>query len=206
MDEAERLPPAARRELLAAIREESDRMNRLVGNLLDMTRLESGALQIRKEWHPLEEVVGAALGRLAARLGDRPVTTRLPPDLPLVPLDGVLMEQVLINLLDNAIKYTPAGSPIEIGVSLTDGRVLVEVADRGPGLPPGHETRVFEKFYRGPVVGTAGGVGIGLTICRGIVEAHGGRIWAAARPGGGAVFSVALPVADTPPEVRAADG
>ena len=206
MDEAERLPPAARRELLAAIREESDRMNRLVGNLLDMTRLESGALQIRKEWHPLEEVVGAALGRLAARLGDRPVTTRLPPDLPLVPLDGVLMEQVLINLLDNAIKYTPAGSPIEIGVSLTDGRVLLEVADRGPGLPPGHETRVFEKFYRGPVVGTAGGVGIGLTICQGIVEAHGGRIWAATRPGGGAVFSVALPVADTPPEVRAADG
>ncbi len=206
MDEAERLPPAARRELLAAIREESDRMNRLVGNLLDMTRLESGALQIRKEWHPLEEVVGAALGRLAARLGDRPVTTRLPPDLPLVPLDGVLMEQVLINLLDNAIKYTPAGSPIEIGVSVADGRVLLEVADRGPGLPPGHETRVFEKFYRGPVVGTAGGVGIGLTICQGIVEAHSGRIWAASRPGGGAVFSVALPVADTPPEVRAADG
>src|SRR5262249_5745968 len=159
----------------------------------DMTRLESGAIQVRAEWHSVEEIVGSALARLGGRLGDRPVTTTVPPDLPLVPLDGLLMEQVLINLVDNALNYTPAGSPVEMDASLSGGRVLLGVADGGPGLPPGDETWVFEKFYRGSAPKRGRGVGLGLTVCRGIVESHGGRIWAENRPGGGAVFRVSLP-------------
>jgi two-component system sensor histidine kinase KdpD len=170
-----------------------------------MTRLESGAVHVRREWHPLEEIVGAGLARMGARLGRRAVRTSLPAELPLVPLDGVLMEQVLVNLLDNAVKYTPEGSLIEVTGSVENGCVLLEVADRGPGLPPGDEDRVFEKFYRGRSAGAARGVGLGLAICRGIVEAHGGRITAANRRGGGAAFRIALPHADQPPEVRLDD-
>ncbi|HEV8673540.1 MAG TPA: DUF4118 domain-containing protein [Methylomirabilota bacterium] len=206
LDGADQLDAPARRELLQAIHEEADRLNRLVNNLLDMTRLESGALQVRKEWHPLEEIVGAALARLGGRLGDRPLTTRLAADLPLVPLDGVLMEQVLINLLDNALKYTPPGSSIDIVAGVDDGQMRLEVADRGPGLPPGDESRVFDKFYRGRLAGTGRGVGLGLTICRGIVEAHGGHIRAENRPDGGLAFHIVLPLADKPPEVRIDDG
>ena len=205
LEETDRLDAAARRELLHAIHEEADRLNRLVNNLLDMTRLEAGAVQVRKDWHPMEELVGAALARVGGRLQDRPVMTRLPPDLPLVPLDGVLMEQVLINLLDNVIKHTPPGSPIEIAAVVDDGHVRLEVADRGPGLSPGDETRVFEKFYQAELGGTGRGVGLGLTICRGIVEAHGGRITAENRAGGGLVFRVVLPLQDKPPEIRIDD-
>ena len=122
-----------------------------------------------------------------------------------MPVDGVLVEQVLINLLDNALKYTPADSSIEIGAGVDDGHVRLEVADRGPGLPPGDETRVFDKFYRSRLGGAGGGVGLGLTICRGIVEAHGGRISAENRPGGGAMFRVTLPLADKPPEILVDD-
>jgi two-component system sensor histidine kinase KdpD len=206
LEEAERLDAAARRELLEAIHEEADRLNRLVSNLLDMTRLESGAVQVRKEWHSIEEIVGAALGRLGKRLEGRVVTTRLPRDLPLVPLDGVLMEQVLINLLDNVVKYTPDRSPIEITAAVDDHHARIEVADRGPGLEPGDEARVFDKFYRGRREGTGRGAGLGLTICRGIVEAHGGGITAENRAGGGLVLRVTLPRTEKPPEVRGDDG
>jgi two-component system sensor histidine kinase KdpD len=206
LEEMDRLDPAARQELLQAIREEADRLNRLVNDLLDMTRLESGAIQVRKEWHPLEEIVGAALARFGKRLEDRPVTTWLPSDLPLVPLDGVLMGQLLINLLENALKYTPPRTPIEIAASVNNGEVRLEVADRGPGLPPGDEARVFDKFYRGGQTRGGRGVGLGLTICRGIAEAHGGRISAENRPEGGVVFRVALPLAEKPPEVPTDDG
>ncbi len=205
LEERDRLDPAARQELLQAIHEEADRLNRLVNDLLDMTRLESGAIQVRKEWHPLEEIAGAALARFGRRLEDRPVTTRLPADLPLVPLDGVLLEQLLINLLENALKYTPPGTPIEIAASVNDGEVRLEVADRGPGLPPGDEARVFDKFYQGRQARGGRGVGLGLTICRGIAEAHGGHILAENRPGGGVVFRVALPLAEKPPEVPTDD-
>jgi two-component system sensor histidine kinase KdpD len=201
LDEPERLDRVARRELLEAIHEEADRLNRLVHNLLDMTRLQSGALTVHREWHSVEEIVGAALGRIGSRLRKRPVTTRLPSDLPLVPIDGVLIEQVLINLLDNAIKYTPAGTPIEIGAGVDDGQLRLEVADRGPGLAPGEEIRVFDKFHRGQPAGREGGVGLGLAICRGIVEAHGGQITAENRPAGGALFRIVLPLHDKPPEV-----
>ena len=190
---------SARRDLLKTILEESQRMNRLIGNLLDMIRVESGALQVQKDWQPLEEPVGVALIRLEERLRDHPVTVLLAPDLPLVPVDGVLIEQVFINLLENAAKYTPPGTPIEISAEATDALVRVSVADRGPGLPPGEEGRIFEKFYRAPGAAATGGVGLGLTICRGIVAAHGGRIWAENRAGGGAVFRFTLPLAGPPP-------
>ncbi|HEY7362974.1 MAG TPA: sensor histidine kinase KdpD, partial [Methylomirabilota bacterium] len=198
LEDGARLDAPTRRELLESAREEAERLNRLVQNLLEMTRLESGALQLHKEWHPLEEVIGAALSRLGKRLADRRVTTRVPPDLPLVPIDDVLIEQVLVNLLDNAVKYTPPGSPITIIATGTDRAVTVEVADRGPGLPPGDEDKVFEKFYRGqPAVGR--GAGLGLAICHGIVRAHNGRIWAQNLPEGGVAFLFTLPLAETPP-------
>jgi two-component system sensor histidine kinase KdpD len=147
--------------------------------------------------------VGAALRRCERVLAGRRRDVRVPPDLPLVEMDDVLIEQVLINLLDNAAKYTPPGSPISIVVSGDPHRITVEVADRGPGLPPGAEERIFEKFYR---TGTAPGrgAGLGLAIAKGIVNAHGGRIWAHNLPEGGAAFFFSLPVTGAPPPVAAA--
>jgi len=199
------LDASIRQELLETIREESDRLSRLVHNLLQMTSLESGAVHAVKDWHPLEEVVGAALGRLSAELQGREVTTRVLKDLPLVPIDDVLIEQVLINLLDNAVKHTPDGSPIEVAAWADGDTVTVEVADRGPGLAAGEEQRVFEKFYRGHPA-TARGAGLGLAICQGFVKAHEGRIWAENRPGGGATFRFTIPLTGSPPEVERSDG
>jgi two-component system sensor histidine kinase KdpD len=199
------LDPSTRHELCQTIAEEAHRLNRLVNNLLDMTRLEAGAIQVHKEWQPLEEVVGAALTRLEAQLHDRPLTTHFPEDLLLVPLDSVLIEQVLINLLDNAVKYTPPGSPIDLTAWATEDAVTVEVADRGPGLPPGEEQRIFDKFYRVQRPPMPSGTGLGLTICRGLVEAHGGQMWAENRPGGGTVIRFTLPLTGTPPHVALAE-
>jgi two-component system, OmpR family, sensor histidine kinase KdpD len=201
LEEERRLDAPTRRDLLHMVHEEADRLTRLVSNLLAMTRLESGAIQVQKAWQPLEEVVGAALTRLDAPLRDRPLTTHLPADLPLVPLDSVLIEQVLINVLDNAIKYTPPDSPLALSAWTTDGAVTVEVADQGAGLPPGEEQRVFDKFYRAQRPGASSGAGLGLTICRGILEAHGGHIWAENRPGGGTALRFTLPLTGTPPAV-----
>jgi two-component system sensor histidine kinase KdpD len=194
---------ATRHELIQTIFDEANRLNRLVGNLLDMTRLESGAIEIRKEWQPAEEVIGAALARLDTSLRDRPIDIDLPPDGGLAPFDGVLIEQVLVNLLENAIKYTPPGSPIDITAHSRDYMLTISVADRGPGVPPGDEERIFDKFYR--IESARGGVGLGLTICRAIVAAHGGRIWAANQPGGGAIFTFTLPLEGTPPNIRTED-
>jgi two-component system sensor histidine kinase KdpD len=195
--------PQVHRELLGSILHEAERLNRLVANLLDMTRLEAGALEVRKEWQSLEEIVGAALGRLSRQLQDHPVATRIQPDLPLVPLDDLLIQQVLVNLLENAAKYAPAGTPIEVRASTHDGFLAVEVADRGPGLPPADVERVFEKFYRtGDSTGRPG-AGLGLAICRGIVELHGGEIHAENRAEGGALFRFTLPLATSPPMVPA---
>ncbi|MGE0454651.1 MAG: DUF4118 domain-containing protein [Vicinamibacteria bacterium] len=184
----------ASRELIETIHEEAFRLNRLVGNLLDMTRLESGSLRVQKEWLPVEELVGAALDRLEGQLGARRVETRLPEELPLVPVDEILIEQVLVNLVENALKYSPPESPIEISAARAPDAVAIEVADRGPGIPPGEEERIFEKFQRLESRGRQGGVGLGLTICRGILTAHGGRILAENREGGGAAFRFTLPL------------
>jgi len=204
LDSSERLDAATRRELLESVHDEAERLNRLVENLLEMTRLQSGALRLRKEWHHLEEVIGVALARLSKRLADRRITTRVPPELPFVAMDALLIEQVLINLLDNALKYTPPGSPIEIIATATDEAVAVEVADRGPGLPLGDAHRVFDQLYWSER--NAGrGAGLGLTICQGIIRAHGGRIWAHNLPGGGVAFLFTLPITDKPPAVVPAD-
>jgi two-component system sensor histidine kinase KdpD len=201
LEGGERLDASSRRELVRAIHEEAYRLDRLLKNLLDITRLEAGALPLQKDWHPLEEIVGSALTRLESRLDVHRVQTTFPPDLPLLRLDGVLMEQVVINLLENALKYAPPESAIELSARQTNGSVLFEIADRGPGLAPGDEQRVFEKFYRAASA-REGGVGLGLTICRGIIDAHGGRIWAENRPGGGAVFRFALPLEDSQPRIE----
>lgn len=197
LDEEAKLPAPTRRELTQALLEETERLDRLVRDLLDMTRLESG-VQINKEWQSVEEVLGAAFSRTEARLGNRQVTTEVPGDL-LAPFDGVLIGQVLVNLLENAAKYTPEGSPIDVSAERIDGEVVIQVADRGPGVPPGEESRIFEKFHRGDSERTRGGVGLGLAICRAIVIAHGGRIWVENREGGGAAFKFALPLVGEAP-------
>lgn len=203
LDNQAPIDAATRQELTQTVYDEAHRLNRLVSNLLEMTRLESGGVQVRKEWYPLEEVVGAALARLDAQLHNHLVTTDLDPDLPLIPLDDVLIEQVLINILENAVKYTPPRSPIEISAREEAGSVLVEIADKGPGLPPGDEQRIFDKFYRGERADGRQGAGLGLAIAQAIVEAHGGRIWAENLPTGGAAFRWTLPMGERPPQVAA---
>ncbi|HQZ18154.1 MAG TPA: sensor histidine kinase KdpD [Vicinamibacteria bacterium] len=198
------LDDASRRDLLETIHEEAFRLNRLVANLLDMTRLESGALKVRKEWSPIEEVIGSALTRLASSLAGRRVETEVPDNLPLAPFDALLIEQVLVNLIENAVKYTPAGGEIVISASASPEALSVEVSDRGPGIPPGDEARVFEKFQRLEGRGRKGGVGLGLTICRGIVTAHGGTINVFKREGGGASFRFTLPIEGEPPSMAGA--
>jgi two-component system sensor histidine kinase KdpD len=130
----------------------------------------------------------------------------VPADLPLVPMDDVLIEQVLINLVDNVLKYTPAESPVEVSAEDTGTAVLVEVADRGPGLPPGEERRIFEKFHRADAGPAVRGAGLGLAICHGIIRAHGGRIWAENRPGGGVSIRFTLPLKEAPPVLSEPDG
>jgi two-component system sensor histidine kinase KdpD len=200
LEEDGALPPEGRRELAAGILEESRRMTRLVANLLNMVRVETGALAVQKSWQPLEEVVGVALLRLEEQLARHPVEVDLPPHLPLVPVDELLVEQVFINLLENAARYTPPGTAVAVRAWETGGAVCVEVADRGPGIPAGAEELVFRKFYRAAGAqhddgsGPAGGSGLGLTIAQGIVSAHGGRMWVEPRPGGGAAFRFTLPL------------
>jgi two-component system, OmpR family, sensor histidine kinase KdpD len=185
-----------RQELMQTIYEEAEHLNQIIRNVLGMTRLEAGAITIRKEWLPVEEIIGAVLNRLEERLKGRPVKTSLPEDLPLASFDPLLIEQVLVNLLDNAIKYTPPETPIELSAYVKDGEMFVEVADRGKGIPAGEEERIFDKFVRGCVGG--GGIGLGLTICRAIVTAHGGQIRAKNRVDGGAIFSFSLPLGEQP--------
>ena len=193
-----------RHELLQMVYEEAERLSRLVENLLYMTRVESGHLTVHKQWQPLEEVVGTALTRLSQPLSAHPVRIEIASDFPFVPVDGILLEQVLMNLLDNAAKYAPAGTPIDIHAWIDAGEALVQVADRGPGLAAEELGRVFDKFYRGahPTATGSRGAGLGLAICSAIIQAHGGRIWAENRPGGGACFRFSLPLEGHPPSVE----
>jgi two-component system sensor histidine kinase KdpD len=201
IDGGTRLSDDAKLDLGRTIYEEARRMTRLANNLLDMARLEAGGVKLNRQWCPIEEIVGGVLTRLQARLTAHPVTTKLPPGLPLVQVDAVMIEQVLENLLENAVKYTPAGTPIEIGAEAGADEVSFWVADRGPGLPAGKEDMLFEKFYRGAMEGAQSGVGLGLTICRAIVETHGGTIRAENHPEGGAVFRFTIPVTEEPPQI-----
>jgi two-component system sensor histidine kinase KdpD len=207
----QRLSDAARKELAATVHDEATRMTALVNNLLDMARLESGAIALAREWTPLEEIVGSVLGRLRDVLAAHPVKVTLPADLPLLHVDPVLLGQLLANLLENAAKYTPRGTPVDISARVLPGRIAVEVADSGPGIPAGEETKLFDKFYRLQREAAQSGVGLGLAICKAIVAAHGGTISAANRPGGGAVFRFELPAGEPPkmepePDARVATG
>jgi len=190
-----RLPAQVTQEMLTNIYDETERLSRLVNNLLNMAKLESGSLKLKKELQPLEEVVGAALNHLERRLAERPVKVSLPADLPMVPLDGALAEQIFINLLENALRYTPAGSPISISATVAGDDLEVEVADCGPGFAPEDLDKIFEMYYRGSTGQDLTGYGLGLSICRAIVEAHGGRTWALNRDGGGAAVRFTLPLA-----------
>ena len=204
LEGGDRLSTATRGDLVRSIHGEASHLDRLVNGLLEMTRLESGAVTIKTEPQSLDGVVGAALQRLDALLRDRPVRVSLPADLPLVPIDAMLIEQVFLNLLDNAARYSPPASPIDVAASAVGPDVIVEVSDRGPGFAPGDETRAFEKFYRGRPAGVRG-VGLGLAISRAIVQAHGGTITAANRPDSGATIRFTLPRAESPPLPDAGD-
>ena len=196
------LDDTARRDLVTTALEQAERLNRLVGNLLDMTRLEAGTLKIVGVPNDVRDLVGVALQELPGPLQTHPVVLDIPADLPPVPMDLVLMARVLVNVLDNAMKYSPAGSAIEIAArrrpEASGGNlVAIEVRDRGLGIPAEDMDHVFDKFFRVQRPESGHGTGLGLSISRGFVEAHGGRIWAAARPGGGTVVTIALPAEGT---------
>ncbi|MCI0361961.1 MAG: sensor histidine kinase KdpD [Planctomycetaceae bacterium] len=192
------MPAETRRELAESIVAESERLNRLVGNLLDMTRLEAGSMELARDWHPIDELIGGVLQRLRGLLGQRRVVVEAGPTLPLVFVDELLFHQVLANLLENAIRYTDDGGEIHLAAGLREGEIWLEIADNGRGLAPGDEERVFEKFYRGADQPARTGTGLGLAICRGIVELHGGTITARNGPGGGAAFRLELPQPQAP--------
>lgn len=189
-------------ELSRAIYDEAERMSNLVNNILDMARLDAGAVELNRQWYPLDEIIGVVLTRLQKRLTDRQITVKLPPGIPMLCVDAVMIEQVLINLLENAVRYTPEGSPLEIIAEASDDAVEISLADSGPGIPEGLEHELFEKFYRVHHEAAQSGVGLGLAICKAIIEAHGGSIHAQNRKEGGAVFSFQIPVDQTPPVMR----
>ena len=185
------------RGFLSTIEHEADRLNRLVANLLDMSRIEEGALKPDKEWYSVTALIQDVVGRLAPLFEGRQVHLHLPDDLLFAEVDYLMLDQVFTNLLENAVRYTPVKSPLDIEAKQEGAQVMMSVADRGPGLSAPHLEQIFEKFSR--VLhdhSSSGGSGLGLTVCRGLIEAHGGRIWAEQRIGGGLVFRIVLPMGD----------
>ncbi|MBI1312035.1 DUF4118 domain-containing protein [bacterium] len=200
--EAPALDEQTRRQLLETVAEESARLNRLLENILQMSKLDAGASPPNRQWHVLEEIVGSALHRTSRELQNYSVSVRLPTDLPLLFVDGLLLEQLMVNLLENASRYTPEGTQIAITAAVDGQSLRLTVADNGPGLPSGSHERIFEKFYRASPTADAGrGSGLGLAICRAIARAHGGNVTAANWPGGGAEFIVRLPLVKDAPHV-----
>ena len=187
-----------RKELLRSIHEEGARLARMVTNLLDVSSLESGSVKLNKELYFIEELIGSALMRVEPKLGRHKVVTNIEHGLPLLRMDGLLIEQVLINLLENAAEYTPPGTTVTISAMTVKPDIHVIVSDNGPGILKGEEERIFDKFYAGDAMHNAGreqkGGGLGLAICRGIIHAHGGKIWAQNAPEGGALFTFTLPI------------
>jgi two-component system, OmpR family, sensor histidine kinase KdpD len=203
-DAGTRLDTETRENLIENAREEAERLNRIVGNLLDMTRIEAGAMNVAKEPCDVQDLIGTALEQMSGHLGSRAVAVDVPPDLPLVPLDFGLLVQVLVNVIDNALKYSPPGSPLEVRAQIIGRQAEVQVADRGLGIPSQDLSRVFDRFYREPHPANVAGTGMGLFICKGIVEAHGGQIHAENRTGGGTIVKICLPLdALETPKVRA---
>jgi two-component system sensor histidine kinase KdpD len=200
MERGEKLGREESKALAKSIYDQSKEMGQLVANVLEMTRLEAGGVAPNLEWHSLGEIVGAALLHLRERLARHAVTADIPRGLPLVRVDAGLIEQVFVNLLENAAKYTPPGTPVHVTAVAYGGELTVSVEDEGPGLPPGDGEALFGKFQRGAPEGAVGGVGLGLAICRAILKLHDGRIWADRRPRGGAALRFTLPL-ETPPQV-----
>jgi two-component system sensor histidine kinase KdpD len=199
IEHGDRLPGRGRMEMARIINDEARRLNELLKSLLDVTRLQSGSLRVNRDWESLEEVVGSVLHRLDDRGGTRRVLTHVPSDVPLLQIDAILIEQVLLNLVDNAFKHSASDQPVEIEVAIRGTEAaLVSVIDHGAGIHESELTRIFEKFYRtdGSI---GGGLGLGLTIARGIVEAHGGRIWASQTAGGGLTIQFTLPLSTAAP-------
>jgi two-component system sensor histidine kinase KdpD len=192
--QGETLATAARKSLVETAREEADRLNRLVGNLLDMTRLEAGALKVKREPADVQDIIGAAIGQMESRLVGRDIRVKVPDSLAFVGMDFVLIVHVLTNLLDNALKYSPENSPLELQTRTVGGDIEISVLDRGQGIPQEDLEHVFDKFYRVQRPDQVSGTGLGLAICKGIVEAHGGRILAENRSGGGTIITLLLPV------------
>ena len=193
------LDEPTRARLARSIETKAREMSELVSNVLDLTRFEAGKIELRLDWQTLDDLIGAALETLGERLKEHPVDVVLNPDLPAVHVDATLVVQVFVNLLDNALKYTPAGTRIRISAVPDDDFVRISVEDEGPGLPQGNPARLFEKFQRGNDEGTVVGVGLGLAICRAVVRAHGGEIEAIARQGAGARFEFTLPTSPRTP-------
>lgn len=196
----ERLDTSSCKALVTEIYDESIRLNKLVSNLLDMTKLQSGNLQIKKQLHPVEEIVGSAISLMEERVANHQIRTDIPAELPFVRVDAILLQQLLVNLIENAVKYTPPGSTIEMSAREADGKVKMIVADNGPGIPTNFHKQVFEMFFRTPKQEqlTGSSFGLGLAICAGIMQAHGGSIQLENRPGGGALFSFELECESTP--------
>jgi two-component system sensor histidine kinase KdpD len=194
-EEGMHLDDTARRNLIQVAREEAERLNRLITNLLDVSRIEAGAIRMSRQPSDVQDLVGAALEQLGSRTSARPIRIDIPAEPPFVSVDFGLIVQTLVNVLDNALKYSPSDSPIEIKARQVGHEVHIEVADRGAGIPPQDLSHVFDKFYRLQRPNNVAGTGLGLSICKGIVEAHGGRIVAENRPGGGTIIRLILPVA-----------
>ncbi|HYA38712.1 MAG TPA: two-component system sensor histidine kinase KdpD [Candidatus Methylomirabilis sp.] len=195
------LPEHSRRELAEAMHEQAVRMSNLVNNLLDMARLQSGEVQLNRQWHVLEEIVGSALRSLRHTTANHVIKVSLTSSLPLIYVDSALIERVLCNLIENATKYTPPGSQIRIGAETLERELRVTITDNGPGLSPDMIDTVFDKFTRGQKESATPGVGLGLAICKAIVQAHRGRIWAENTNEGGARFTFTLPLLE-PPLIR----
>jgi len=189
-------------DLSRAILDEAERMSNLINNILDMARLDAGVIKLNKQWHPVEEIIGTVLTGLHKQLLGRKLVVNIPSGIPLVYADSVLIEQVLINLIENALRYTLSGTNIDITVETLQQEVKISVADYGPGIPEGQEEHLFEKFYQANKEGAQSGVGLGLTICRAIVEAHGGSISVRNKPDSGAVFTFTLPNDQPPPQLE----
>jgi two-component system sensor histidine kinase KdpD len=193
-EQSDSLDEENRKSLIVTAREEADRLNRLVGNLLSMTRIESGAIKLHCDPGDIQDVIGTALEQLGTRVAEHEIKVNVSDDFPLVPMDFTLIVQVVVNLLENAVKYSPRGSLIEVSAILLDDKIRLEIADRGVGIPPEDLTRVFDKFYRVQRPENVSGTGLGLSISKGIVEAHHGNIYARARAGGGTIVSAELPL------------
>ena len=200
LEEEGRLGQTERRDLAQSIYAEAERLNRVLTNLLEMTRLDAGR-KLTRDWYPIEEIIGSALTRVERSLKDRTIVTDIPAELPMAWVDEVLLEQVFINLLENAIKYTPPGTTIRIGATMVNGHLEVTVSDSGPGFAQGDEEHVFEKFFRGRVEGVRG-VGLGLAICKAIIDRHEGTITASNTSTGGAMVRFTLPDVGAPPRVQ----